>query len=78
MNKTIRAVLFDLDDTLLENNMDRFVKEYFGLLTSHMAHLVPPEKFISALLHAIYGMIKNGDTAITNRQAFIDDFFPRV
>jgi len=52
MNKTIRAVLFDLDDTLLENSMDRFLKAYFGLLTPNMAHLVPPEKFISALLHA--------------------------
>jgi hypothetical protein len=31
VNKAIRAVLFDLDDTLPENNMDRFVKEYFGL-----------------------------------------------
>lgn len=78
MNKSIRAVLFDLDDTLLENNMDRFLKEYFNLLTPHMAHLVPPEKFISALLHATYAMIRNGDPAITNRQVFIDDFFPRV
>lgn len=78
MRKTIRAVLFDLDDTLLENNMDRFVKEYFDLLTPNMAHLVPPEKFISALLHATYAMIKSGDPAITNRQTFIDDFFPRV
>ena len=78
MNKAIRAVLFDLDDTLLENNMDRFLKEYFSLLTPHVAHLVPPEKFTSALLHATYAMIKNGDPAITNRQVFIDDFFPRV
>jgi HAD superfamily hydrolase (TIGR01549 family) len=78
VNNAIRAVLFDLDDTLLENNMDRFVKEYFDLLTPQMAHLVPPEKFRSALLHAIYAMIKDSDPAITNRQAFIDDFFPRI
>jgi FMN phosphatase YigB (HAD superfamily) len=78
MSKPIRAVLFDLDDTLLENNVERFLKAYFGLLTPHMAHLVPPEKFVSALLHATYAMVKNGDAAVTNRQAFIDDFFPRV
>ncbi len=78
MRKTIRAVLFDLDDTLLENNVERFLKAYFGLLTPHMAHLVPPEKFISALIHATHAMIKNNDPAITNQQAFIDDFFPRV
>jgi FMN phosphatase YigB (HAD superfamily) len=78
MSETIRAVLFDLDNTLLENNMDRFLKAYFGLLTPNMSHLVPPEKFISALIHATNAMIKNGDPAVTNRQAFIDDFFPRV
>jgi FMN phosphatase YigB (HAD superfamily) len=78
VNKAIHAVLFDLDDTLLENNMDRFVKEYFGLLAPHMAHRVPPEKFVSALLHATFAMIGNADPAVTNRQAFINDFFPRV
>ena len=78
MSKTIRAVLFDLDDTLLENNVDRFLKAYFALLTPNMAHLVPPEKFITALLHSTHAMIKNDDPAVTNQQAFIDDFFPRV
>lgn len=41
-----------------------------------MAHLVPPEKFVSALLHATYAMVRNSDAAVTNRQVFIDDFFP--
>ncbi|NPU85879.1 MAG: HAD family hydrolase [Syntrophaceae bacterium] len=78
MSKTIRAVLFDLDDTLLENDMHRFVREYFGLLTPHMAHLVPPKEFVSALFHATSAMIQNADPALTNRQVFIDHFFPRV
>ncbi|MCG7852694.1 MAG: hypothetical protein MIO92_09240, partial [Methanosarcinaceae archaeon] len=63
MNKAIRAVLFDLDDTLLENDMDRFVKAYFDLLTPHLAHMVPPEIFVSALLHATYAMIRDRDAA---------------
>ncbi|HPK53807.1 MAG TPA: HAD family hydrolase [Smithellaceae bacterium] len=78
MRKTIRAVLFDLDDTLLENNMERFLTEYFKLLTPQMAHLVAPDKFISALIKATHAMVKNNDPAITNQQAFIADFFPRV
>ena len=77
MSKIIGAVLFDLDDTLLENNMDCFLKAYFDLMTPHMAHLVPPEKFISALIRATHAMIHNTDPAVTNQQAFIDDFFPR-
>jgi FMN phosphatase YigB (HAD superfamily) len=78
VSKAIRAVLFDLDDTLLENDMHRFVKAYFGLLTPHMAHLVPPKQFVSALFHATSAMIQNGDPAATNQQVFIDHFFPRV
>ena len=78
MSTPIRAVLFDLDDTLLENNVDRFLKAYFGLLTPHMAHMVPAEKFISALIRATSAMITNRDPSITNQQAFMDEFFPMV
>lgn len=78
MSIPIRAVLFDLDDTLLENNVDRFLKAYFGLLAPHMAHMVPSEKFISALIRATSAMITNQDPSITNQQAFMDEFFPMV
>jgi FMN phosphatase YigB (HAD superfamily) len=78
MNKTIRAVLFDLDDTLLENNMERFLKAYFDLLTAFMARMVPPKKFMSALLHATSEMLNNTDPEITNQQTFINTFFPGV
>ena len=78
VDKTIRAVLFDLDDTLLVNDMRRFVKEYFDLLTPGMAHLVPPKKFITALLGATYAMMKNRNPAFTNQQVFMDHFFPSV
>jgi HAD superfamily hydrolase (TIGR01549 family) len=74
----IRAVLFDLDDTLLANNMNRFLKGYFGLLAPHMARFAPPERFMPALLASTQAMIDNTDPAITNQQAFIADFFPRV
>jgi len=78
MTLSIRAVLFDLDDTLLENHMDGFLKDYFGLLTRHVAHLVPPDKFMPALLAASQAMVDHGDVTVTNEQAFITDFFPRV
>ena len=74
----IRAVLFDLDDTLLGNNMDRFLKGYFGLLAPHVAHLVPPDQFMPALLAATQAMVDHADPAVTNQQAFLADFFPRV
>jgi HAD superfamily hydrolase (TIGR01549 family) len=78
MEDHIRAILFDLDDTLLENNMERFLKGYFGLLTPHVASLVPPDKFMPALLAATRAMVENTDPTLTNQQAFTADFFPRV
>ncbi len=78
MGQRIRAILFDLDDTLLENNMERFLKGYFGLLAPHMARLVSPDKFMPALLASTRVMMENADPTVTNQQAFIADFFPRV
>ena len=78
MNPEIRAVLFDLDDTLLENNVHRFVQGYFDLLTPYLAGSVAPERIVPALLHATFAMIGNGDPSFTNQQAFIGDFCPRV
>lgn len=78
MSQRIRAILFDLDDTLLENNMERFLKGYFGLLAPHMARLVSPDKFMPALLASTRVMVENADPTVTNQQAFIADFFPRV
>jgi len=75
---TVRAILFDLDDTLLGNDMDRFLKAYFGLLAPHVAAYVPPEKFIPALLAATRTMVENTDPGVTNQQAFVADFFPRI
>jgi HAD superfamily hydrolase (TIGR01549 family) len=74
----VRAVLFDLDDTLLGNNMDRFLKAYFGLLAPHVAAYVPPEKFMPALLAATRTMVENTDPSVTNQQAFMADFLPRI
>ena len=74
----VRAILFDLDDTLLGNDIDRFLKAYFGLLAPHVAAYVPPEKFIPALLAATRTMVENTDPGVTNQQAFMADFFPRI
>jgi hypothetical protein len=60
----IRAVLFDLDDTLLENNMEHFLRGYFGLLTPHVAHLVSPDKSMPALLAVTRVMVENSDSCV--------------
>ena len=46
----LQAVLFDLDDTLLYNDMEgTFLNRYFSALTDYARHLCPPEELIAAL-----------------------------
>ena len=70
----IKAVLFDLDGTLLPLNQDEFVKAYFGLLARKLAPLgYESEKLISAIWAGTKAMVlNNGDT--TNEKVFWEYF----
>ncbi len=71
-----RAILFDLDGTLLDYNVrDEFVPAYFQLLTRYMAPHVPPERFMAAM-HAGTQAMEAGDGERTNEEAFAAAFFP--
>ncbi len=74
----IRAVLLDLDDTLLDNDMERFLPPYFTALGRRMARLVAPDDLVRMLLASTRVMMHNQDPTITNQQAFDADFFPRL
>ena len=70
----IKAVLFDLDGTLLPMDLDAFVKRYFGALAAKMApHGYEPKKLLAAIGDGIDAMIRN-DGARSNEKAFWDAF----
>jgi FMN phosphatase YigB (HAD superfamily) len=73
-----KAILFDLDDTLLSNPMDDFISVYFQALTRSVAHLIPPERLISELLRATQVMDANDGDGPTNEEAFAAAFFPAL
>ncbi len=75
MHKQIQAVLFDLDGTLLDTNMNVFLPHYFKALSARMAHILPPDKFIACLIQASEAMIAN-DGRDTNQAVFEAAFFP--
>ncbi|MCX7680616.1 MAG: HAD family hydrolase [Anaerolineae bacterium] len=75
---TLRAMLFDLDDTLLVNSMERFVPMYFQALTRWVADLIPPERLIAALMRASYAMDANDGSGPTNAEVFAAVFYPEV
>lgn len=66
----IQAILFDLDDTLLGNNMDVFIPPYFDLLSRHVQPYLEKERFLAELLRCTRAMMTNTDTAVYNRDVF--------
>jgi FMN phosphatase YigB (HAD superfamily) len=75
MENPIRAILFDLDGTLLDNDMDVFLPHYFKLLSARVAHILPPDEFMPHLMRASETMMAN-DGRATNEEVFARAFFP--
>ena len=66
----LKAVLFDLDGTLLPMDQDEFVKEYFGLLCRKMASLgYEPKPLVKAVWGGTDAMVVN-DGSCRNEEAF--------
>ncbi len=70
----IRAILFDLDNTLLTNSMDRFLPAYLELISAHAADHIEPAALIRDLLAATAIMEKNAGPAVSNKEAFWGEF----
>jgi FMN phosphatase YigB (HAD superfamily) len=73
-----KAILFDLDGTLLPMDMDTFLKAYFHSVTRKFAHLLPPDRLIGDILHGTDAMVKSCDWNTTNREVFWSSFAPRT
>lgn len=75
---TLKAILFDLDGTLLGNDMvNGFLPHYFEALAARVAHLVPPRHLIHSLLAASDAVAANAGP-LTNAEVFAGAFYPRV
>jgi FMN phosphatase YigB (HAD superfamily) len=70
----LRAILFDLDDTLLGNDMNTFLPHYFDLCGQFAARHMPPEAFMQKLIMASRAMVQNVDPTVTNEEAFWTNF----
>ena len=70
----LKAVLFDLDGTLLPMDQAIFMKDYFGRLMGRLAPLgYTPEVFLAAMKAGIAAMTVN-DGSRTNEQAYWDAY----
>ena len=71
----IRAVLFDLDGTLLHVDTGVFIEAYIRLLAKWFASRVEPERFVRQLTAATRAMMDNRDPSRTNHEVFAQAFY---
>lgn len=74
----IRAVLFDLDGTLLSNDIHSFLPPYFELLTGALSDLVPPKMVVQEVMAATRAMMVQRESACTNQEVFFNRFLPAI
>lgn len=75
----IQAILFDLDDTLLGNNMEHFLPRYFALLGEYARPIFADRRqLLQELLHGTQAMIADLDPTRTNREKFWRTFTERT
>ena len=73
-----KAILFDLDGTLLDYDMRRdFIPHYFAALAAHMADFIPPDKLAASIMRGSDAVTAN-DGQRTNADVFADVFYPLV
>ena len=74
-SKNYKAVLFDLDGTLLPMDQSAFTKSYFGELCKILAPtgLLTPEKTVEAIWYGTKCMVKN-DGSRPNVEVFWENF----
>ena len=70
------TLLFDLDDTLLDSNMDNFIPVYFQTLGKEMTPFVDPEQMLKQLMVGTDVMLQHDDPTETLGQAFDRNFYP--
>lgn len=70
----IKALLLDLDDTLLGNNTRTFMDHYFALLSEYARPVLDQETFLPSLIQSTQATIVNTDPASTNAEVFWANF----
>src|SRR5690349_324082 len=70
----ITTLLFDLDDTLLANDMDRFLPAYFQQVSEHFAGWRGVDRLIPELVMATRAAVANTDPSRTLLSVFSECF----
>jgi FMN phosphatase YigB (HAD superfamily) len=72
------TLLFDLDDTLLDTNLDAFIPAYFQALSSYLADRVPASDMLRALISGTHLMNESEDPTRTLKEVFDVEFYSKL
>ncbi|NPV84806.1 MAG: HAD family hydrolase [Anaerolineae bacterium] len=72
------TVLIDLDGTLLVNDINVFIRQYFYLLSHYLADLAPPNQIIQLILAASQAMVTKRTPQLTLEETFDHLFYPAI
>jgi FMN phosphatase YigB (HAD superfamily) len=72
------TLLFDLDDTLLDTNLETFVPAYFQALTQCLENRVLPTVMLRALIRGMSLMNESADPVRTLQEVFERDFYANL
>lgn len=73
-----RALLFDMDGTLLDVEMDAFLAEYVKTISTAVVTRVGPRGMAEQLLRASACMMSDSDPETTNVEVFAREFYPSL
>ncbi len=73
-----KAILFDLDGTLIPANTEEFIKDYMVSLADYVGNYFPRELFMKSLLVSTEAMVRSIDGRLTNQEVFMKDFLDRT
>jgi len=68
------AILFDLDGTLVNNNMKSFIDEYFLTLGPRIAQYCPEGDYVRTVLLANKPMFETKKSKVTLKELFLTEF----
>lgn len=71
LKKTPRAVLFDLDGTLLQVEMNHFIPAYVEGLSRHFSDLASRRRFVDGVVRATFALLHDDSDEQTNQELFL-------
>jgi len=70
-NGELKGLLFDLDGTLLQVEMQHFIPAYLDDLALHFSASVPSGRFSRVARQAVHALLAKGDARRTNRERYV-------